>query len=142
MQLVVDANILLAAFLREAVTRELLLESRLDLVAPEHLLAETLRHLHTSAPLRKRIGLSSKDVEALFGLLTQRIRVFPEISYQSLMAKTLTLAPHPEDAPYLALALMLKSGVWSNDKGMKQQTMVAVYSTKELLAVLRETASE
>ncbi|MBI5415289.1 MAG: PIN domain-containing protein [Candidatus Omnitrophica bacterium] len=138
MQLVVDANILLAAFLKEALTRELLLDSRLDLTAPEYLLSETLRHLNTSASIRKRIGLSSKEIEALFLLLTQRIRVFPETSYQSVMAKALTLAPHRQDAPYLALALILKAAVWSNDKGVKKQTTVTVYSTTELLTMLRK----
>ena len=141
MQLVVDANVLLAAFLKEAITRELLLDSRIDLAAPEHLLSETLRHLRTSASIRKRIGLSSEDIETLFLLLTQRIRVFPETSYQSAVAKALTLAPHRQDAPYLALALILNSAVWSNDKGMKKQITVTVYSTTELLAVLRKTDS-
>lgn len=138
MQLVVDANILLAAFLKEAITRELLLDSRLDLVAPEHLLSETLRHLRTSASIRKRIGLSFQEIESLFLLLTQRIRVFPETSYQSVMAKALAMAPHRQDAPYLALALTLRVAVWSNDKGMKKQTTITVYSTSELLAVLQK----
>ncbi|MBI5023608.1 MAG: PIN domain-containing protein [Candidatus Omnitrophica bacterium] len=138
MQLVVDANILLAAFLKEALTRELLLDSRLDLAAPEHLLSETRRHLRTSASIRKRIGLPSKEIEALFLLLTQRIRVFPETSYQPAMAKALALASHRQDAPYLALALKLEAAVWSNDKGMKKQITVTVYSTTELLAVLRK----
>ncbi|MBI3617504.1 MAG: PIN domain-containing protein [Candidatus Omnitrophica bacterium] len=138
MQLVVDANILLAAFLKKALTRELLLDSRLDLAAPEHLLSETLRHLRTSSSIRKRIGLSSQKIEALFLLLTQRIRVFPETSYQPAMAKTLALAPHRQDAPYLAVALILKAAVWSNDKGMKKQTTATVYSTSELLTVLRK----
>lgn len=139
MQLVVDANILLAAFLKDAITRELLLDSRLDLTAPEHLLSETLRHLRTSVSIRKRIRLPFQKIEALFLLLTQRIRVFPETSYQSIMAKALALAPHRQDAPYLALALILKAAVWSNDKGMKEQITVTVYSTSELLAVLRKT---
>ena len=139
MQLVVDANILLAAFLKEALTRELLLDSRLDLAAPEHLLLETLRHLRANASIRKRIGLSSEETDALFLLLTQRIRVFPETSYQSVMTKALTLAPHRQDAPYLALALMLEAAVWSNDKSVKKQTTVTVYSTTELLTMLRKT---
>ena len=137
MQLVIDANILLSAFLKEALTREFLLDSRLDLVAPEYLLSETLRHLRGASSIRKRIGLSPDRIEELFLLLTQRIRVFPVTSYQSVIAQALTLAPHLEDAPYLALALILKAAVWSNDKGMKKQTAITIYSTTELLALLR-----
>lgn len=138
MQLVVDANILLAAFLKKAITREFLLDSRLNLSAPEHLLLETLRHLQTNTSIRKRVGLSAEEIAVLFLLLTQRIQVFPEISYQPFIKKALALAAHPEDAPYFALALMLKTGVWSNDKGMKDQTAVTVYSTQELLLMLQE----
>ncbi len=142
MQLVVDANILLAAFLKEAVTRELLPDSRPDLAAPEHLLSETLRHLRASASIRKRIGLSTKDIESLFWILAQRIRVFPETSYQPLMIKALTLAPHSEDAPYLALALMLNSAVWSNDKGMKEQTPNGCLFNKGIVGHITENMNK
>ena len=40
MELVVDTNILVAGFLRSALTRELLLDERLILWAPEYLLTE------------------------------------------------------------------------------------------------------
>ena len=68
MQLVVDANILLAAFLKEAVTRELLLDSRLSLFAPEHLIQETSRHLNRNASIRRRIGLSDRALQELFSI--------------------------------------------------------------------------
>ncbi|OGX35425.1 MAG: hypothetical protein A3C36_01650 [Omnitrophica WOR_2 bacterium RIFCSPHIGHO2_02_FULL_52_10] len=138
MQLVVDANILLAAFLRKALTRELLLDARLELAAPEHLLSETRRHLLRDASIGKRIGLPVEQIETLFFLLTSRIQVFPQVSYRSFMKQALQLAAHREDAPYLALALMLNSAVWSNDKGMKEQTAVAVHTTSELLSILQE----
>lgn len=137
MQLIVDANILLAAFLKKAVTREFLLDSRLNLAAPEHLLSETLRHLRSNTSIKKRIGLSSEKIETLFLLLTQRIEVFPETSYQPFIKKALALASHREDAPYLALGLMLKAAIWSNDKGFKKQRTVSIYSTHELLVILQ-----
>lgn len=48
MELVVDANVLVAGFLRSATTRELLLDERLGLWVPEHGLTEASayqRHL-------------------------------------------------------------------------------------------------
>ena len=41
MELVVDANILIAAFLKAALTRALLIDERLVLFAPAHLISET-----------------------------------------------------------------------------------------------------
>ncbi len=136
MELVVDANVLLASLLKEALTRELLLDSRLRLFAPEHLISETLRHLKKDAFLRKRIHLSASELEELFYVLTQEIETMPKKSYASFMKEALTLAPHPEDAPYLALALLLGVPIWSNDKGFQNQQRVKVYTTSELVRML------
>ncbi len=66
MELIVDANILLAALLKEAITRELLLDSRLKFYAPEHLISETLHLLKRNTKIQKRIGLSQKALEEIF----------------------------------------------------------------------------
>ena len=136
MELVVDANVLLAALLKEAVTRELLLDARFKLYAPEHLISETLRLLKTSSSLRKRIQLSTKKLEELFYLLTQEIQTVPKGEFASHMNEALKIAPHRQDAPYLALALARNAPVWSNDKGMHVQSRVKVYTTKELISLL------
>ncbi len=136
MELVIDANVLLAALLKEAITRELLLDARLRLCAPEHLISETLRHLKTNAPLRKRIQLSAKDLEELFYLLTQEIETIPKKEFISQMNEAFNVAPHKEDAPYLALALSRNIPIWSNDKGIHTQSKVKVYTTKELISLL------
>ena len=136
MELVVDANILLAALLKEATTRELLLDTRLKLYAPEHLISETLKHLKLSASLRNRIRLSSKELEELFYLLTQEIETIPKKEFISRMNDAIKIAPHNEDAPYLALALAYNIPVWSNDKGIHSQSKVKVYTTKDVISVL------
>ena len=133
MELIVDANVLLAAFLKDALTRELLLDSRLCLSAPEYLISEISRHLKRNAPLRKRIGLSSEELDELFEILTRNIKTYPKRAYASHLKEALSLAPHEEDAPYLALALFLDSPVWSNDQGLKNQEKVRIYTTSELL---------
>ena len=52
------------------------------------------------------------------------------------MKEALSLATHPEDAPYIALGSMLNIPIWSNDKGLKNQTKVTVCSTVELVTIL------
>lgn len=136
MELIVDANVLLSSLLKEAITRELLLDSRLKLFAPEHLILETSRHLKENSDLRKRMKLKDQELEELFSLLTGRIETFPKEIYQPFYQKALTLAPHFEDAPYLALALFLKLPVWSNDKGLRDQEEVRIIPTQELIDLL------
>lgn len=137
MELVLDANILIAAFLRSATTRELLLDERLTLWTPEHSITETERVL-TSARFRKRLGkISITDVRQLLGQFTMRIRVAPTSEYRDSLPEAEPLAPHAEDAPYLALAIQLGLSLWSNDSGLKEQQHVRVYTTEELLDLLR-----
>ena len=69
MELIVDANVLLFSLLKEAITRELLLDSRLRLFAPEHLILETSRHLKKSDSLRQRMQLKDEELEELLSLL-------------------------------------------------------------------------
>lgn len=136
MKLVVDTNVLLAALLKEAISRELLLDTHLRLFAPEHLIHEIQRLLKVSSGLRKRIQLTPKELENLFFMLTEHIETVSKKEFISQVPEALTIAPHKEDAPYLALALHLKIPIWSNDQGIHAQSKVKVYTTKELLLVL------
>lgn len=131
-----DANVLVAGFLRSATSRELLLDERLTLWAAEYSLTETERVL-TSPRLRRRLGgMSQAEVRSLLTQLSARIRILPASAYQRHLSRAHQLAPHPEDAPYLALALHLNIPIWSNDSGLKNQKVVPVHSTEELLAFL------
>ena len=133
MELVVDANVLLAGFMKAALTRELLLDGRLKLHAPEHLIYETRKHLMGPSRLQRRIGLSAKQIDEIWFLLTQNIESHAKAEYQKIYSAALKIAPHPEDAPYLALALRMGIPLWSNDKGMKKQSRVKVLATHEVL---------
>lgn len=133
LELIVDANVLLAGLLRKSTTRELLLDTRFLFYAPEHLLLETKNHLIKSDRFRRRVQLSQPKLIALFRSLTARITVMDETNYSSFIGRALSIAPHEEDAPYLALALYLDIALWSNDAGMTQQKKVQVITTKDLV---------
>jgi len=60
----------------------------------------------------------------------------PEISYRHHLKEAHQLAPHPEDAPYLALALHLGVPLWSNDADLARQPDVVVHPTMKLLELL------
>ena len=136
MELVVDANILVAGFLRSAVTRELLLDERLTLYTPEYSLTETERVLTTSRFRRKLRDLSAMDVRSILAQLTGKVRVLSANMYEHQLAKARQLTPDAEDAPYLAVALHLRLPLWSNDSILKKQRVVRIYSTQELLELL------
>lgn len=136
MELVVDANILVAGFLRSAITRKLLLDERLTLWTPEYALLETQRILLTPR-LQRRLGkLSPEQVKLALADITSRVQVLPETTYRTNLPEAKRCAPDPEDAPYLALALHLSLPLWSNDAALKTQHAVPAHSTEELLNLL------
>ena len=137
METVLDANVLVAGFLRSAVTRELLLDERLTLWTPEYGLTETERVLRAPRLRRRLGGLTEADVRAILIQLTSKVRVLPASAYRHKLVQAKQVAPHAEDAPYLALALHLHLPLWSNDSALKEQRLVPVYTTQELLALLR-----
>jgi predicted nucleic acid-binding protein len=47
------------------------------------------------------------------------------------------LVAHPEDAPYIGLSLAFKLPLWSNDSALKEQAAVKVYTTLELIKILK-----
>lgn len=132
LKLVVDANILVSAFLKAATTRHLLLDERLKLYAPEYLLAETQKVLKSRLAKRWET-LPNFDFDQVFSILTNGIHIVNKVDYNSSMGRAMEIAPHEEDAPYLACALYLRISLWSNDAGMKNQTLIKVFTTEELL---------
>lgn len=86
MELVVDANVLVAAFLRSATTRELLLDKRLLLSSPEWSLIETERVLATPQCRRRLGGLTTAEVLSVLRQITSNIRIIPAVAYQRFLA--------------------------------------------------------
>lgn len=133
MELVVDANILVAGFLRAAVTRELLLDERLTLCTPEYAILETERILLTPRIQRRFGKLSPEQVKLALATTTSNVEVLPETTYRANLPEAKKFAPDPADTPYFALALHLNIPLWSNDTLLKEQDRVAVYTTQEVL---------
>ena len=67
MRLVIDANILIAALLKNATTRELLLNENIEFFGPEYLLNEI-----------KRLRLNDDDLYDLTSAILSRIEFVPE----------------------------------------------------------------
>ena len=134
MELVVDTNILISALVKDSKARELLCNERLILYAPEQILLEINAHREE---IIAKAGISRRRFQGLLALLMVQISVVRTALFRKFLKEALKIAPHPEDAPFLALAMAYNVPIWSNDKGLKGQHRIKVYSTAELLEVLR-----
>ena len=135
--IIVDANVIVSALLKDSITRKALLGERMPaMLAPEFIKEELFKH---SAEFAERLKVERKEVEESLRLLFEAsgIMIVPATEYSTLLAKALKIIPDTKDAPYIALALKLDCPLWSNDSALKKQSVIKVYSTAELLQKLK-----
>jgi len=131
MRLVVDANILFAALIKEGSTAELLISDKLQLFAPEFLFSEFTKYEEL---ILKKTHRSNEEFNEFLELLKEQITIVPKKEITPFIDKAEKISPDPKDTVYLALAFALKSNVWSNDKKLKEgQNKIIVLSTEELI---------
>ncbi len=131
MKLVVDANILFAALIKEGSTAKLLISDKLQLFAPEFLFEEFSKY---EKLILKKTHRSNKEFKHFLGLLKEQITIIPKKIIVPFFDKAEKISPDPKDTVYIALALAIKSNIWSNDKKLKEgQKRVKIFSTGELI---------
>lgn len=137
MILVVDANVLFSAVIKDGLTRAILLFSGYEFYAPEFSVEEFRKHL---PELRKKTGLPEAELVELFDRLLQtaEIKLVPFEDFKSKHVLAKQISPDEDDVAYLALALHLNCPLWSNDSLLKEQGAVKVFTTKELLLQLKQ----
>jgi predicted nucleic acid-binding protein len=131
MKLVIDANILFAALIKEGSTAELLISDKLQLFAPEFLFTEFVNYKEL---ILRKTHRSLEDFDQFFDILKEQITVIPKNEIIPFIDKAEKISPDPKDMVYLALAFALKDSLWSNDKKLKKdQKEISVFSTEELI---------
>lgn len=129
MDLVVDANVLFSALIKEGFTTELMFSDQIRLFAPEFLLEEFFKHENEILEKTKR---NKDDFSDILEILKLIIKITPAEEFDIYTTEAEAISPDPDDVQYFALALKLQCGIWSNDKMLKEQNSVSVYSTEEI----------
>lgn len=131
MKLVIDANIVISALIsEEGETRNLIFLTKSLLFAPEFLSKEVEKY---KGVIIKKSGLNNESFEIAKSLIFSRIKLIPVSEFEMFLSKAKEICPDPNDLEYFALALNLNCPLWSEDKALKKQGFVKVFTTSELL---------
>ncbi len=130
MKLVVDANVLFSAAIRDAKTAELLLRDDIVLYAPEYLFDEFGKYRKM---LLEKTHRTDEDFEEFVGILQKRIETVPREEFADEIPEARSASPDGKDVPYIALAAHLNAAVWTDDKELRKQNAVEIYSTTEVV---------
>lgn len=142
MKLVVDTNILITYFWSNSVFRSLSTNQDLEFVSPEYALGEINKH---QKEILHKAKITIEEFEKMRYDLAVCVEFIPLEEYSSFLKEAKDLIESVEkthhkelleDIDFLALALKEKCPVWTNDKLLRVQTKIKIYSTKEIIEAL------
>ena len=129
MILIIDANVLFSALIKNSLTAELIFNEDILLSTPEFIITEFFKYEDL---ILKKTHRTREEFVQIMHLLNDVITVIPKEEYSEYIEEAEEISPDPKDILYLALALKMKCPVWSNDGKLKNQDKVEVFSTQDL----------
>ncbi|MGA9099750.1 MAG: PIN domain-containing protein [Methanotrichaceae archaeon] len=138
--LVVDTNILIAALLKDhSINARLIKSGYFNVYFPEYGMIEMGGYFAYIEAKRKKSS-QSLSFEYAKSFILRSIQVVPSDLYRSRMKDAFEVMKEidEKDAPILALAMQLCYPIWSNDKHFQRQKAAKVYTTSDVLRMLKK----
>ncbi len=130
MIIVSDANEVFAALISRTKTLELFFNKNLEIISPVFVLNEVDKYLDE---IKNKSGLDEDDFLYFLTLISSKIKFYPFEEYKEFFEKAKKVSPDANDVDYFALALKFNCPIWSEDKELKKQVEVKIFSTQELV---------
>jgi predicted nucleic acid-binding protein len=106
MMLVIDANSVIAAIIRNSEARRIIVSGKFILISPEFLVEEIDKY---KTHIMKKSRLGKEELNLLITLLLKRIRILPRSEYvNKIQEAKLLMTEDALDVPYVAVCLALK----------------------------------
>lgn len=134
MDLVVDANILFAGLIKDGMTAKLLFLDDLHLFAPEFLLDEFKKHRRFLLNKTHRI---KEEFNEILEVLAYRIIFIPLDEVVHYLDEADEISPDPDDSIYFAIALKIGASIWTNEKRLKRQDQIKIFTTSDLIKIFK-----
>lgn len=133
MKLVLDNNILFSVMNPKSAASYLFSSLRAGFSAPEFIKSEFDEH---KGDCLFKSKLSEHEFDMRQAEVENAIKFFKLSEYDDFFEASANALPDSDDADFVALALSIEAAIWSDDPHLKQQSLVKVYSTKELIEEL------
>lgn len=130
MILVLDNNSLFSIMNPKSVSAYLFSSIRAEFIAPEFIKSEFERYKKI---ILSKSKLSEHEFEIRQKEIEESIEFFEESKYEEFLKTAKESISDPDDVDFLALALSTNSIIWSNDPHLREQSIVPVFTTEDLL---------
>ena len=108
----------------------MLFNNDIHLFAPEFIFEEFEKY---RSFLLDKTQRTEQEFNHLLEILKKKIKTISNEETAKYLSDAIEISPDEKDADYFALALKLNCPLWSNDKKLKEQTNIEIYSTEDLL---------
>ncbi len=133
MKLVVDSNVLFTFFWKRGTTRNLFVKQELELISAEFSLEEIKKY---EKEIIKKAKLSRKEFNDLRKELATIVEFISLDEYKDFLQEAVKITSDQNDVDFFALALKMSSSIWSNEKNLKKQNKVFIFSTEEVIDLI------
>ncbi|MBU4221852.1 MAG: nucleotide-binding protein [Euryarchaeota archaeon] len=133
MRLVLDANRLFAALIKDSIARKILFHPSLEFIAPDYILIELSNH---KKELLRKSKLPEDEFDILFQSLFENIIIIPLEEIKPCYKRAMEIMKNidPDDAVFLAISICSPNdGIWTEDAHFEKQDVVRVWKTTELM---------
>ena len=130
MKLVVDANILFSALIKEGMTKKILFDLSYELYSPAFIFEEFKKHQNE---ILFKTHRTNEEFYKILESLKEIISFVPDEDFTDYIEGAEKICPDYDDSAYFALALKLNCPIWSGEKSFKEQSKIKVFNTKELV---------
>ncbi len=136
MKIAVDTNRIIAALIKDSVSRRIIFSTKFECVGVQFSRLEVKKH---EKFLLQKIGQTEQEFALLAETVFSKIRLLDEneIEKKAVRLAHKIMKPIDEtDTPFLALALQEQCAIWSDDKHFLRQKKAKVWTTRQLVKLL------
>ena len=132
MKFVIDTNILISALIKDSITRRIIAEVENNFFYPKISLQEISKYKKL---ILEKSRIKEKEYVKLFNSLLKKIILVSDESIQQKLneANKLLGKVDSDDVVFLACAIALNAGIWSDDKHFRRQNKVKVFTTTDFM---------
>ena len=135
MRIIVNTNRIIAALIKDSVSRKIIIHGNAEFIAIPFV-------EHEIAPHKQLIIDKAEITESEFDMLIQKlftkmIQLDDTVILSRMKeASAIMYQIDPDDVPFIAAALATDAAIWSDDRHFQQQKKINVYTTHQLNQML------
>ncbi len=135
MKLVVDANVIIAALIKNGKSREILASGKFKFVTSDFVKEEVQKYIPL---IKEKSGMDDHTLEVLTALIFEEIETIPRIEYEKELKKAEEIMKEDlKDSTYVACYLALKcDGIWTHDPHYYRKQAIKPFRTIDLVKFL------